>query len=264
MITLNEAQLAFAHQLATLRSQHERITSASLAVEIPDAPTAEAIQQAVLAALQTTTGGWKCGVPAGDKTIIAPIPANQVVNLVNQPSATTVNTTSFEGTVRIEPEFAFIFKEDLPPKDTAYSEAEIHAAIGDIRLAIEIIGYRVTDPSSLPFLHKLADGLSNLGLILGQSILAHKDNLPGTVVLTLREGDQTRTFDGKHPNQQPWLPLYWLVNHLTSTGRTIMAGQPIITGSFAGAIEVNPSVNCQLHYQDLGTIVVNWQCIAAK
>ena len=59
---------------------------------------------------------------------------------------------------------------------------------------------------------------------------------------------------GKHPHQFPQRPLFWLVNFLSQRGIDMKAGQVVITGSYAGVMEVQPNIKFSLQYGELGRI----------
>src|SRR5204862_2334795 len=74
------------------------------------------------------------------------------------------------GRASIEPEIAFVLARNLPARATPYSEDEVRAAIGETRLAIEILGSRYAESKDAEYLEKLADSLSNAGLYLGPPV----------------------------------------------------------------------------------------------
>ena len=70
-------------------------------------------------------------------------------------------------TAQIEPEIAFVLARDLAPRNDAYAEHEVVAAIGEVHLVLELLGNRYEDPASVPFPEMLADGANNEGLVIG-------------------------------------------------------------------------------------------------
>src|SRR5258708_31106993 len=65
-----------------------------------------------------------------------------------------------KSTARVEPVVAFVLGKDLGPRSTAYTDDELLAVISEMRLALELLGGRYTDPSIVSFPEKLADGCS--------------------------------------------------------------------------------------------------------
>ena len=55
-----------------------------------------------------------------------------------------------------------------------------------------------------------------------------------------------------HPNQHPRAGLYWLVNFLSANGIGLLAGQAVITGSYAGVLDLPFGEDIQFQYGDWG------------
>lgn len=55
-----------------------------------------------------------------------------------------------------------------------------------------------------------------------------------------------------HPNGFPKAGLYWLVNFLSAQGISLTQGQYVITGSYAGVLDLPLNQHCQFHYGELG------------
>ncbi len=212
-----------------------------------------AIQQSVSEQWRTHSGetikGWKCLLPPPEKMIVGPI-YNRNIQAPGICSIIPLNDLA-----AIEPEFAFVFKCDLPPRDNAYSDADVQAAIGSVHIALELIKSRYQDPSSCEFPELLADGLFNQGIVLGPKI---EGDAPSEMAITLEYNGETHHFNGKHPNLAPYAPLTWLVNFLSSQGITIEAGQAVITGSYAGVINVPFNAEVKMTYQNLGSLNVSF------
>ena len=106
------------------------------------------------------------------------------------------------------------------------------------RLALEVLGcrYALPEHASLPEL--LADHMFNQGLVLGPRI-ASADDAPASMTITLSvDGQDAEQHAGIHPNGRPKAGLYWLANFLREQGAGLRAGQHVITGSYAGFLDV--------------------------
>lgn len=160
---------------------------------------------------------------------------------------------------RIEPELAFFFGQDLPARAEPYTPAEVDAAIARTHMALELINSRYADPASCDFPEMLADGLVNQGLFIGPQV--DSDSARGassfTIRLTCANGEVIER-QGQHPNAHPRAPLYWLAEFLRSRGQGIVAGQAVITGSYAGVIEVPIKTDIQIDYAGLGSMQVSF------
>lgn len=247
---MQQAQIDSAAQfLATRRS--EQGTSDRLAPDLRPATTEDAIaiQRALTASMADKVGGWKCCLPASDRINIGAIFAQTIYS--ESPCPVKLDNSA----CRIEPEIAFRFKEDLPPRDTDYSDADIIAALSGAHLALEFIQNRYSGTEEVSYLENLADCLFNQGMYLGPEIPLDKAISSAQIDFVLTQGT-TKTFSGKHPNDGPLLPVFWLVNFLNKQGIGIQAGQVVITGSYAGVHEVKPDIAFSIEYSGLGTMNV--------
>lgn len=207
------------------------------------------VQQGVTQGLGQAVGAWKCSTPSPGKLVAAPI---------YQPTIHhgAFCSVSFANTVNVEPEFAYVLAQDLPPRDTPYTPAEVDAAIASVHAALEICASRYADHTGLPFPEMLADGLVNAGLWLGPE-LGGAD--VGAFALTWQAGDAPATHaDAKHSDGQPRAPLYWLANFLSERGIGLTAGQAIITGSFAGLLSVPLGQPAKFDYAGLASFEVQF------
>ena len=217
--------------------------------QAPQTPDdALAIQQAVSGLLNDAIGGWKCGLPDGDKTVMAPI------------YATTIHTAApcpvwlRDGAVRVEPELAFVFDGGLPLRAEPYTTVEIRTAITRVHLALELIDSRYLPLPKPPFLQSLADGLVNQGLLLGPQVERDAAFAATAMPLTLQHGEREETLAGVHPAGDPLAPLYWLQGFLAARGEAILPGQVVITGSYAGVLTLAPGSELTLRYGELGQL----------
>ncbi len=203
-----------------------------------------AIQQWLFIELDWPVIGWKAGLPGPDKWVLAPIATMQQGELCQ-----------FEQQAEhysIEPELAFLLATDLPARNQPYSEAEIKAAVAATHLALELIIRPYQADAGAEFFDQLAAGLFNQGLYIGPEITS--DSIPHQFELVLDYSGQQQQLAAQHPNVDPLLPLYWLVNHLSALGIGLKQGQWVITGSYAGVIQVPADTQVQLQFGQVGRI----------
>ncbi|MGY3303239.1 2-keto-4-pentenoate hydratase [Pseudomonas sp. PvR086] len=216
-----------------------------------------AIQQHVGPLAGKTVGGWKCALPPAGKWIVAPIYSDSIVKGERYQLAADADKA------RIEPELACVLAHDLPARVVPYTTEQIAAAISAVHLALEVIDCRYTDPHTLPFEQLLADGLFNHGLVLGAPIaLANPASMPSELDITLSDAtSEPLNIKGRHPDGDPLLPIVWLANFLSTQGIGLQAGQVIITGSYAGVLDV--PVNQPLHVQfgEAGSLSVHFSTL---
>jgi 2-keto-4-pentenoate hydratase len=198
-------------------------------------------------------GGWKCLLPPEGKLVVGPIYTRTI------DSIPPVSLWPKGDRARIEPELAFFFGQDLPARAEPYTQAEVDAAIARTHMALELINSRYADPASCEFPEMLADGLVNQGLFIGPQV--DSDSARGassfTITMTCANGEVIER-QGQHPNTHPRAPLYWLAEFLRSRGEGIVAGQAVITGSYAGVIEVPLNTDIQIDYAGLGSMQVSF------
>lgn len=203
-----------------------------------------AIQQQLFVELNQSVAGWKAGLPGPDKWVLAPI------SNVQQGELCLFEQKSEE--YSIEPELAFLLATDLPARLEPYREDEIYAAIAATHLALELIIRPYKEEAEAQFLDQLAAGLFNQGLFIGPALPLQ--NIPAELELMLQCSGLEKTFVGQHPNLDPLLPLYWLVNHLSREGIGLKRGQWVITGSYAGVLQVPAGVAFSLQFGSFGQI----------
>lgn len=225
-----------------------------------DLDAALAIQAAVSSAWcaqqDDSIGGWKCLLPPEGKLVVGPI-YTSTINTV-PPVALWAPT----GAARIEPELAFVLGRDLPPRATAYSDAEVDNAIARTHMALELIHSRYSDPASASFPEMLADGLVNQGLFIGPAVDSHLAAAASSFAIQVEHGTAVAEHAGAHPNGNPRAPLYWLVEFLRSRGQSLVAGQVFITGSYAGVLEVPLDQPVTIRYAGLGEMTVEFSARA--
>nr|WP_324257420.1 hydratase [Cellvibrio fontiphilus] len=207
--------------------------------------------------MDDSIGGWKCLLPPEDKLIVGPIYTRTIDSV--PPVSLWTKTTAEGERARIEPELAFFFGRDLPPRPEPYTPEEVDAAIARTHMALELINSRYTDPSSCEFPEMLADGLVNQGLFIGPQVDSRNARSASsfTVIMTCANGEIIER-QGQHPNTHPRAPLYWLAEFLRSRGEGIVAGQAVITGSYAGVIEVPVNSAIKIDYAGLGSMEVSF------
>lgn len=226
-----------------LRNRRERGEMAELpdTVARPQSSAEAFALQQRFAAQYGEVIGWKCGVPGVTddglvKWVVAPLYLREL-----QQGADCALWPSVKGLARVEPEYAYPLLSDVLPPDTALpsddlSAAAIDAVLGTPRLAFELIQSRFAADAGAQFFDQLADGLFNQGVWLGPALL-HGERAEFPLTLTVAQQAQP-PLTARHPNAAPRAPIYWLVNFLRQQGVPLRAGQYLITGSFAGVIEL--------------------------
>jgi len=226
------------------------------------------IQERTVRIFGDAVGGYKCSLPNGEKTAsLAPIFAPTIVSA--SPCRVRAATPSAGDTARIEPEVAFVLGRDLPPRAEPYTEHEVRAAIGEVRLVLELLGSRYRETAELPFPEMLADCISNQGLFIGPVVEDGLDASLAEFALRIERAQPTIrdsaaipelfvSQQGRHPDGHPLRPLVWLANFLAARGTGLHAGQIVTTGSYAGMIDVPLATPLRIEFGDLGEINVEF------
>ena len=226
------------------------------AIRPADIEQALAIQAAVTALWceeqEDSVGAWKCLLPSADKIVVGPIYTRNI------DSVPPVALWPRGDRARIEPELAFFLDKDLPPRSEPYTPAEVDSAICRTHLALELINSRYAEPAACSFPEMLADGLVNQGLFIGPPVDGELARQTNELAIQVSHSGHSLTHSGRHPNASPRAPLYWLAEFLRSRGQGLLAGQAIITGSFAGVIEVPLNTQVTLDYAGLGSMQVSF------
>lgn len=180
--------------------------------------------------------GWKCGMPSQDangqlKIVLGPLYQNEL-----QQGASCALWPSAEGLARVEPEYAYPLLTDVAPGEHSLSDDAVLALFGTPHLALELIQSRYQPDAGAQYPDQLADGLFNQGLWLGPVL--NGPELSSFRLTLSQAGHEPVTHAARHPNDNPRAPLPWLVNFLRAQGVSLTAGQVIITGSFAGVLEL--------------------------
>jgi 2-keto-4-pentenoate hydratase len=249
-------KIAAAELLARLRAAGAP-RPAALPTALAPANEAEAyrIQMQVLTLLGARVAGWKASMLDANRGICAPIASG---NLLQSPAhvADLAHPTRDAAPLGIEPEIAFRMAQPLPG-GRVYTRAEVLAAIGSAHCAFEICACRVSNFQSGPQLDKLADGISNEGLVLGAPLATWRDLDFARVPLTLQiDGAVAHQGIGGHPLGDPLIPVVWLANHLAARGIGLQAGDVITTGSYAGIHLLASGQRARAEIAGLGTVAL--------
>jgi 2-keto-4-pentenoate hydratase len=203
-----------------------RREGARIALVGADAPTdfdeGFAIQDRVVAALNSPAVGWKVmQVPQGP-VIYAPILLSGRV-----PAGGTWEVVGREP-AGIELEIAFRLGRDVP---AGAAPGEVLEAVESAHVVFELCQSRIADPGALPRHVMLADCIANAGLVVGSEILAWRaQDLRARAGRLLVDGKLY--IEGK--SVDPLAALQLLPPAMTARGKSLAAGQIIITGSLIG------------------------------
>jgi 2-keto-4-pentenoate hydratase len=244
-----------ARLLGNLRG--EALRPAALPKELAPRSEAEAyeIQTAVARSLGAQVGGWKASMSGPDRGQAAPVYRAAIYD-----SPARVPCPGPDG-VGIEPEIAFTLGRDMEPLSAGrrYGLAQLEAAIDAVHPVIEIVHSRFAVLAAAPPLDRLADNLSNAGLVRGAACRDWRALALGALPLRLEvlraDGSQSvHEGPGGHGQGDPRVPLLWLVNDAIARGAPLCRGDLVTTGSCAGLHAVQRGTRILVDFAGVGTV----------
>ncbi|MDB5415431.1 MAG: putative hydratase/decarboxylase family protein [Rubritepida sp.] len=249
--------------LTTARKSHSRIASLPAGSNPRNVAEAHAIQDAVTSALGAEVGAFKANAPAsatleytGKQPTLAPgvEMSDGVRGLIYakdiHPSPAVMPSKEMPQ-CGIEGEIAFRFRHDLPPGPEPYTRHEV-AAAADICVTLEVVSSRFSDPASASVLDKLADNISNGGLVHGEVRTGWQGQDLGQIGVTLTvNGEIVLDKKGGHPIGDPLGVAVVLVNLMRETVG-VTTGQIATCGSYTGLRYVKPGDSCHVVFHGLG------------
>ena len=235
-----------AARLALVAARREARAIASWPAERLPGDLAEAYRlQAAVNRDLGAIGGWKvAGVTAAQREALgvpAPIAGPLLRPWMHDARAAPATLSASEFVVpKLECEFAFEFALDLPPRpQRPYSRDEVRAAVGALRIAVEIVDSRL--PRGLGALAELTDAFNNGGFVAGPAIADwHALDLGAVEIVLTRRHDGTNEEVARGSGKaildgDPFGTVVLLANAPADATRGLVAGDIVTTGSCTGA-----------------------------
>jgi 2-keto-4-pentenoate hydratase len=210
-----------------------------------------AIQDATVALLNETVGGWKTGLDNAGVMSRAPIFKDDIQA---NPGRVGSSSSNLRG---IEAEIAFRFLKDLPARGSDYSRGEVEEAM-EAFAAIELLNSRYAEPLPRSTLEKLADRIIQGGIVCGTARKDWKsiDWAKLEVVLTV-DGTDIASNTGSHPVGDAVAPALALVNSLRKSSG-VKAGQIMTTGTWTGVNFVGPDSLAVANFDGFEPVLVQY------
>ena len=221
----------------------------TLPAELVPATAAEAyaVQDAVASSLGAVAG-WKVGAASlASEPNCAPLFADLVAASPARWPASRLRVRGIEG------ELAFRFGTSLAPRAVPYGEDEVWAAIATLHPAIELVDSRFADFRAMDKLALLADNQSNGAFCWGAAVHDWRNvdflRQPASLVL---DGKEVASAIGGNAAGHPRRLLAWLANHRARSGRGIVAGDIVTTGTHTGLVFMAPGATATVRFAGLG------------
>lgn len=160
----------------------------------------------------------------------------------------------------VEPEFAFMMGNDLPPRDIAYSQKEVLRAIESLHPALEIPDSRFFAFAEAGEAQLIADNACARHFVLGRAVSNNwrevelsKHPVEGSVT---RVGGESlsRLGSGAAVLGDPLIAMTWLANCLSALGHVLEAGHIVTTGTCMPPLEVNSGDTVTAQYGKFGYV----------
>lgn len=147
---------------------------------------------------------------------------------------------------RVEAEFAFELGSDLPLNP---SYDEVVAAVSGVALAMEVIDSRIAD-WRIKLLDTVADNASMARVVWGTFVPATPEllaALPAAVISMRKDGSEVASGPGSAVLGHPLVSLHWLAGALGAQGDTLKAGDRVLAGAVAAAVDFTPGSKWSVH-----------------
>jgi 2-oxopent-4-enoate hydratase len=157
---------------------------------------------------------------------------------------------------KVEPELAFVLKEDL--KGPGVTIAQVLQATAGVMPAIEVVDSRVKD-WKIKIQDTIADGAS-IGRIILSGKLTPIENLDLRYLGLVLEknGEVISTAAGAAVLGHPANAVAWLANKLASYGIPLKKGDVIMSGSFTAACPAVAGDHVSCHFDRIGSVSVRF------
>jgi 2-keto-4-pentenoate hydratase len=192
-----------------------------------NAAEAYAIQHETMALMGDGMAGWKVAESPDYELLIGILLRSRIFA-----DGAAISSTGM-AMIGVEAEIAFRSDQAMPPRERAYEQAEVAAAVTAF-VAIEIVDSRFKDYQGTPVIERAADFMSNGAFVSGAARQDWRSfDLAKLEACISIDGVEIVRQVGGHASADPLVPAIALCNRLRlSSG--IAAGQVVTTGSFTG------------------------------
>lgn len=160
---------------------------------------------------------------------------------------------------KVEIEYAFRLAKDLPALGAPYDRDEVAAAVDTLYPALELPDTRYSEWLKRGVLQIIADNGAGGHFVMGEAIADWRsvDIIEREIAITF-DGEEVTRGSGANVMGDPLMSLAWLANDSASSGRDLVAGDIITTGSCADIVSPDVGVTVVGDFGDLGKVVVEY------
>lgn len=225
----------------------------------PTDSEAEAVDDLVAQRIGRPTVGWKIGCTSTHAQQLlgtdGPF-AGRIYDLHD--SGFTLGPSDICTEPRLEGEFAFVLRHDLPPVAAERSRQEVVAAVAGVRPAIEVVGGRWEQFVGAPVRALMADAGANTRLVVGALLTDWDPDVLADTEVTMRiDGRVVGNGIGRDVLGDPIEALRWLVNRLSGRGLTLAAGDTITTGTATQVAELPAGATAVADIDGIGSVTLH-------
>jgi 2-keto-4-pentenoate hydratase len=252
--------LAAAQAIAAAR--HGRIPLQPLAADTAPQTEAEGyqIQEALRGLLAADFGspvGYKIGCTSAvmqQYLDIAHPCGGSVFAKGVHPSGASLRTSDYVR-VGVECEIAVRLARDLAPSQRPFTADAVAQAIDAYLPAIEIVDDRYSNWQTMGAPTLVADDFFAAGCVLGKPVArSAAPDLLDVIGRAVINGVEISRGTGADVLGHPHHALAWLANHLAADGRTLRAGEIVLTGSLVKTLWLNAGDRVTMDLSGLGSV----------
>jgi len=161
---------------------------------------------------------------------------------------------------RLEVELAFVLGDDLPGADLGIDD--VLDATDNVTAAVELIASRTprTDPATgrtRTVVDTIADNAADAGIVTGGRPVGPRDaDLRWVGAIACRNGVVAETGLAAGVLDHPANGIVWLARRYAGQGRSLRAGQVILSGSFTRPMPVAPGDDFRFDFGPLGAFSI--------
>ena len=160
----------------------------------------------------------------------------------------------------VECEIAVRLGRSLAVEDAPFDRTAVAAAVESCMAAIEIVDDRYDDFRALDAPSLIADDFFGAGAVFGVPVLDWREldlrTLGGAMAIN---GVGVGTGIGADVMGHPFEALAWLANHAAASGRPLVAGDVVLTGSIVETRWVEPGDTVRVSIESLGEVSVHFR-----
>lgn len=155
---------------------------------------------------------------------------------------------------RIEPELAFVLREDLGGNDVTADD--VLAATDYVLPSMEVIDSRIAD-WKIGLIDTIADNASCAGVVLGETRIDPAELDLTSISVDLLVGEEiVQTGTGDAVLGHPAAAVAWLANALGAFGVTLEAGEVVMSGSITAAVPLEAGARVHADFGEAGDVEV--------